>query len=436
MRRTAVAFSALIAISAASPSTLRAGPSKPAAKTTAAKPASKPRAQAQAGHGPLAPAVVSALQELSQNDPQVAVRIYYLAAEAYQAQNQPAKALEIYEAAGRDFPQNEDVLNRLLRTYQQMGKTDELPAIAARLAALRPDNPNYIQMLATARFTKGDLAGGLAAWALAVSSHPNDANMHLRYAQALQSHGKGPEAIGEYESAAKLRPDDMDVEHQLAQAYLGERKLDEAKSAYERILASSKGTWAQRDAMRQLLSIARSRNALDKTLAGLEEQASKNPSDMTLQWQLVEGYTLANSTSQLLATLLRAAKVAPEDQELHARLITFYVSQGQWDKAIALRKADAEKNPADANLKMQLGQTYLSARRFKDAAAVFSDAAKMYPTNAVFSEQLAEAHVYAKEYDEAIQVYQDLLGKATEPWRKNNYKARIEQLAKQKQAAQ
>lgn len=44
---------------------------------------------------------------------QMALRVYYLAADGYQAQNQPDQALAIYEAAAKMFPEHEDVLVRL-----------------------------------------------------------------------------------------------------------------------------------------------------------------------------------------------------------------------------------------------------------------------------------------------------------------------------------
>jgi len=446
MRRTILLAAALIGLSAASRFASRAPAAKIAPKKTAAKPGAQARpapgsepAKSQA-HGAaaqalIAPSVIEAIESLSAKDPQVALRVYYIAAEGCQAQNQPGKAQEIFEAAAQRFPQNEDLLNRLLSIYRQLGKNDELLAAAGRLAKLHPENANYTQMVANARFSKGDVAGGLAAWADALSSHADDPNLQLLYAQTLQSHGKGPEAIEHYEAAAKLRPEDLGIQQQLAQSYLSNQKLDEAKKAYEHILASFKETGAQHEAVRQLLSIAKAQKTLDKTLADLEDRASKNPSNESVQWQLIEGYTLANSTQQLLATLERAAKLAPEDQELRMRLISFYQAQSQWDKAIELRKADAEKNPADGRLRVLLGQAYLNARKLDEALAAFKEAAKTDPSNMAFAERLAEAHVASKQFDEAIKQYEEMLGKASEEWRNKAYQARIDQLSKLKEQA-
>lgn len=177
---------------------------KPAPKEAApAKSEAKPEAKADAATAKapvppqgvkLDPAVLKAIEELAATDPSFALRAYSLAAEGYRSQNQPDRALAIYESAARVFPDDEDVLTRLAGLSQQQGRYEAVMALADRLAVLRPENVYYHQLAAGARFATGDAAGGTAVWETAVAARPDDAEFRFHYAQALQRQKRTDEA--------------------------------------------------------------------------------------------------------------------------------------------------------------------------------------------------------------------------------------------------
>jgi len=379
--------------------------------------------------------VIQAIEALSVKDPAIALRLYYMAAEGYQAQNQPERAIAIYESALKTFPkQEDDVLNRLIGLYQVQAKYDEVIKTANSLAKRHPDNTYYQQTIANANFSKGDKDAGIAVWKAVIAVHQDDANLHIQYAQVLQAQGKPDEAIEQFKAAVALKPLELGFVQQLGQAYINNKKLDEAKQVYEKLISAVKEPWIKRDAGRQLLNIAQQQKNLDALLTSIEASLAKNASDLNAYWQLIEGYAMNGKNDLMAAILERAVKQFPDDRELGSRLISAYQMQGKWDKAIDMLKGQIAKNANDTGLRMQLAQAYANSGKFKEAVAALEEAAKADPNNSVmYAEQIADVYVRANQLDDAIKQYEALKVKATEDWRKTNYTSRVDQLKQQKE---
>lgn len=383
------------------------------------------------------PAVIKALESLSEKDPMFALRVYYLVAEGYQAQNQIGQALAILESASQAFPKQTDILNRLVSLYQQQAKYDKVIEIAKQLSKLQPDNIYYQQTIANAYFAKGEKDAGVAIMLDLAKARSDDANAQAQVAQALQIQGKPEEALKYFEAAAKLKPQETGFMQQLGQAYIANKKLDEAKKIYERIASTSKEVWTQHDAGRQLVAIAMQQNALDALIAEAEAAISKDPLNLNNHWKLIEAYSMGNKLNDSVIALERAVKQFTDNQELSQRLIGSYQGQGKWDKAIEILKEQVTKNPKDTGLRTQLAQVYGNAGKPKEAVATLEEAAKADPNNSMmYGEQIAEAYMRANQLDDAIKQFEALKAKATEDWRKTNYSSRIEQLKLQKQQLQ
>lgn len=218
---------------------------KPAApaKADAASEAKADAATAQAPAPPqgvtLDPAVLKAIEELAAKDPSFALRAYSLAAEGYRSQNQPDRALAIYESTAKAFPDDEDVLTRLAGLYQQQGRYEAVRPLADRLAGLRPENVYYHQLAAGARSATGDAAGGTAVWKAAVAARPDDAEFRFHYAQALHQQKKTEEALQQFEAVVQRAPGNLSYAEYLAEVYASVNRLDEAIAHYETLLGKA-----------------------------------------------------------------------------------------------------------------------------------------------------------------------------------------------------
>jgi len=382
------------------------------------------------------PMVIRAIEALAAEDPTIALRVYSMAAESYQAKNQPDRALAIYEAAANAFPQQEDALNKLLGFYQQQGQHEQLIKVAEQLAKLRPETSYYSQLIANAHFLKGDTAAGLAAWQALIEAHPDDPALQVQFALTLQGQGRHDEALQHFETAAQLTPEDVGLQQQLGQAYMAAQQWDQARRLYEPLFATSQEPWVQRDAGRQLLVIAMQQKTLDVLLADAEATLTSEPSNLSLHWQLIEGYAMSGTPDEMEAALERAVKRFSDDQELRWRLIQAYQGQAKWDQAVGVLQELAAKRPSDMIVTSHLAQADAAAGRPQEAVAVLEQAAKADPANPNYVEQMAELYVRANRFEEAMTRYEALLANASEEWRKAQYASRIEQLRQQAQQVQ
>ena len=71
-----------------------------------------------------------------------------------------------------------------------------------------------------------------------VAAHPEQAPPHVQLGRVLAAQGKNDEAIAELQAAAKLAPNDLSVQRDLADLYVATGKSDLAESAYRALVAA------------------------------------------------------------------------------------------------------------------------------------------------------------------------------------------------------
>jgi tetratricopeptide (TPR) repeat protein len=264
------------------------------------------------------PEVIKAIEQRSETDPKAVLRVYYIAAEACQAMKEPDRALAVLDKAAGLFPGEADIFVRKLSLYQQKKDYDKALETLKALSRLQPDNAYYAQAAANAYFAKGDAEKASAAIADFAKAHPNDANAQFQCAQFLQGRGKTNEALKYLEASYKLKPDDPLMVTQLSQAYIMDKKLDEAKSICEKALPQAREPWARRAIQMQLLAIARENGALDTAIEDIKKNLARNPSDINNHKELIDAYMTAGRTEEAARTAEAAIKRFPDDTELIA----------------------------------------------------------------------------------------------------------------------
>ena len=75
-------------------------------------------------------------------------RFAYVYAVALQSTGKPAEGERILRDAAARNPADVDILSALLQTTLRAGKIDQAAPLAARLSALRPDNPEFGRLAA------------------------------------------------------------------------------------------------------------------------------------------------------------------------------------------------------------------------------------------------------------------------------------------------
>ena len=142
----------------------------------------------------------------------------------------------------------------------------------------------------------------------------------VQLAQKLQQEGKTDEAISHWEAAAKLQPDNMELNKKLGMVYIAAKKYEPAKKIFEKIIASQEQLLVKQDAIAQLISIAKEEKSLDKFISDAET----------------------------------GIVTEPENDINYRKLIEVYISDGKNDMAIDVLKKAIEKFPSDPLFKVML----------------------------------------------------------------------------------
>jgi len=372
--------------------------------------------------------IISAIEDLGSRDASFALRVYYMAIDGYQMLNQPQKSLEMLDLAVKAFPKQADLATRMVAVYQQQGQTDKAIALIRQLAKANPENTAYQHMLASSYMANGNKEEALVVYRDLADSRSDDPEAQLRYGQMLLSNGRPEEAIGYFESASKLKPQDLRYMQQLAQAFTKAKKYNEASKVYGKVLSISKEPWQVRDAQQQILNLAVQQKSLGSFIEGVEASLKKDPKNINNYWILVDAYAADNKPARVLSALERTMKQFPEDPEVRSRLVGAYQGQGKMDKAVDMLKEMIAANPRDIGLKIKYAQAQIQAGKSQDAVTTYEQLASADPKNPVYREQIAEIYARANQKDKAIKEYEGLLRSASEDWRRSSYSMRIEQL--------
>jgi len=160
--------------------------------------------------------------------------------------------------------------------------------------------------------------------------HPDSAAAHMLTGEALDGLGRTPEAIAEFEIAAKADPRAPNVRFGLGYLYWKMRQYDQAARAFEAELASDP---ANAQALAYLGDIEMKGSEPEKAL-GLLERSIKLRDDIRLA-HLDIGVILTEQKryQEALAALQRAQKLDPAQPEVHYRLGRLYQAMGNVDAA-------------------------------------------------------------------------------------------------------
>lgn len=148
-------------------------------------------------------------------------------ARALRAEGDAAGAQARLEAALQAAPGREDVSLELAELLVVEGR--ELERAEALLASVARRDVRWHEVRGSLAEQRGDAAAAAQAYADALTLGAG-AELRVRRADALEKLGRGGEALGELEAAARDRPDDPIVRARLADGYEAAGRLAEAEA--------------------------------------------------------------------------------------------------------------------------------------------------------------------------------------------------------------
>jgi len=196
------------------------------------------------------------------------------------------------------------------------------------------------------------------------------ASDHLERGNDYADQGKFDEAIGEYERAIELAPDDAGNYRNLGSSLGRQEKWEEAAAAYEK--------------------------AIDL-----------DPDFGEAYGDLVAVYLRLGKLSDAVDAGERAIELSPDYAGAHINLGVAYNEQGRTDEAIAQWEEAVELDPNSANARVHLGRAYGKRGRLDEAVAQLEEAVKSDPNYANAHFNLGMVYHLQQESSQALSEFEE-----------------------------
>ncbi|HYE45954.1 MAG TPA: c-type cytochrome biogenesis protein CcmI [Caulobacter sp.] len=228
-------------------------------------------------------------------------------------------SVSIYAVVGSPGTADAAMADRIAAWRRADPSTLTAPQIAAvltRVAVEKPNDPELLRMLASARMQSGDAFGAANALRQAVALRPNDAGLLAGLGEAFVavSGGEiGDDARRAFAEANRLDPAALSPRYHLAMASLADGRTAEALAGLKRLLADLPAEDPRRASLQA--EIARieggaAPEAMDDAIRGMVEglaaRLEAEPDDPDGWARLVRAYSVLGETAKRDAALARA----------------------------------------------------------------------------------------------------------------------------------
>jgi tetratricopeptide (TPR) repeat protein len=295
--------------------------------------------------------------------------VHVMLGRVHSAQGHTDLALQEFQRALDLSPRSSEALAGLGRVYEVQGRLGDAEQTFRRATVLRPDYWDGFNSLGLFYLRNQRFAEAVSQFQTVVRLTPDNANGYLNLGAALLNHGKPPEAIQALQTSLRIAPS-YGAYTNLGNIYLRQRQWQEAAANYEQALKLNDKDfrpWVNlASAYRGLQRPDQAKLAMARGLPLLEGLARSRPQDAALQSALGLEYAHAGEGEKAVARLESAAAMSPRDPSVLARTAEGYETLGNRSKAVAwMNRAVASGYSFDRLKQDPDFQGILSDPRFK-----------------------------------------------------------------------
>lgn len=229
-----------------------------------------------------------------------------------------------------------------------------------------------------AAYKAGNLSAAAQEFQGVVEGSPEFAGGHFMLGQVLLKQKKNNEALTHLRKAYELEPDNVGHQMALGQAYLNNRRFDDAAQILKRINAASLPKSQQNVYYQMLAAALQASGDAAGALGAMKRVAEANPNDADAWFRYGSAAYNAGQTDAGVVALEKAVKLDGNDaakrkayaQALvrQARLARGNSKQAAYAKAVSAASALARMDGSYDNL-LLLGEVQLGAKDYQDAVA-------------------------------------------------------------------
>jgi tetratricopeptide (TPR) repeat protein len=337
---------------------------------------------------------------------------------------------------------------RLAETWARWGDAERAESELDLLTRLDPEEPVHLVALGSQRFAAGDREGAMSAWRRILGAPPASAEAHAMLGGILADHDLLSESVAEYEEAARLAPESVDVLRGLATVLERAGQDEAAEARWMRVLAlAGDDRAARREARERIVGTWARTRRIDEQVRRLDRAFSGEPPDLAAGHLLAEAHRRRRDLPSAERVLARLGELEPGDVETLVALERVRTQAGDLAGAIeALRRLvevdprraaghlermaahalalyrdeealgyateAVERNPDDAGAHRRLGDLQRARQDAPAAIASYRRALDLDDRLFDVAFELAEMHLARSEAALADRVYRDVLARA------------------------
>ncbi|HEY1793169.1 MAG TPA: tetratricopeptide repeat protein [Opitutaceae bacterium] len=236
-------------------------------------------------------------------------------------------------------------------------------------------------------------------WRTTIAQNQGTWMAHENLGNDLMQDGDGDGAIQEFRSAIGLRPDDVDLENDLAIALMRAGKTEEAAAEFRRVLAAQPG---DTEAHNNLGNLYAQLGNIDAAIAEYRQAERADTGDIGPHYNLANLLMQAGRVDEAVSEYRAALRVNPHDPDSHYNLGLALARKGDDAAAVEQFRGAVDADPSYEGAHLNLGAILLKRSKPEEAIAEFEKAVGLKPDDDDARFDLGTALFSVGQIDKAI----------------------------------
>ena len=263
----------------------------------------------------------------------------------------------------------------------------------------------------------GKVSDAIGHFEQALRIKPDDADAHNNLGAALYQTGKSDEAMTQYRQALRINPEYAEAHCTLGIALQQTGKIEEAIGHFEQALRIKPDLAAAHYS----LGLALARLSRLQEAVGQWKQALRiNPDYAEVHYSLGVVLQQAGRVTEAKEHYEQALRIKPDDADAHNNLGSIFLQEGKISDAIGHYEQALRSEPDYADLHYNLGISLRQAGRIPEAIEHFEEALRIKPDYAeahcalgMALEQAGKVREAIGHYEQALRINPNLAGAQT-----------------------
>ncbi len=313
----------------------------------------------------------------------------------YLAQGENGKAIQELERLTTNYPKLPTAHYELGRAYAAAGDMGKALASENQAVILAPGRADAVLFQAELNLRKGDFSAIVVALKPRLQQHPDMVQAWLLLAAAFRGQGNYEDALAIYRALQTRLPQNPSPPLLLGQTLLQQKKLPEARKAYERALELAPDNPI---VLEQLVDFDLLEKKYPEARARIRAQLAGHPS-LAGYSQLLEAkvFLAQNDAADAETALKKAIELMPESQNAYFLLARLYATTNQQQKALASLEQSTARDPKDIRAFMLIAVINDQLKNYPAARAAYEKVLALNPDHLGALNNLA--YLYSERFD-------------------------------------